>query len=67
MSSIPWVLDSLHWQHLLVKLSDTATLNSHYSTCLGHLGEYHGQGKYIQDNIAGGVPFLVSARMVLHN
>jgi hypothetical protein len=46
-------MDSLHWQHLLVKLSATATRDSHYSTCLGHLGQYHGQGKYIQCDIAG--------------
>ncbi len=29
------------------------THDSHYSTCLGHLGQYHGQGKYMQLDIAG--------------
>jgi len=29
------------------------THDSHYSTCLGHLGKYHGQGKYMQLDIAG--------------
>ena len=46
------LMDHLHWQSLLAKLSATATRNSHYCTCLGHLGQYHGQGKYIQCNIA---------------
>jgi hypothetical protein len=43
-------MDCLHWQHLLAKLSATAT---HDCTCLGHLGQYDGQGKYIQRDIAG--------------
>jgi len=46
-------MDSLHLRHLLAKLSATVTHDSHYSTCLGHLGQYHGQGKYIQHDIAG--------------
>ncbi len=46
-------MDSLHWQHLLTKLSATATHDSiDYCTCLGHLGQYHSQGKYIQCDIA---------------
>ncbi len=28
---------SLHWGHLLAKPLVTATCDSHYSTCLGHL------------------------------
>jgi hypothetical protein len=32
------LMDSLHWQHLSVKPSATGTRDSHYSTCLGHLG-----------------------------
>jgi hypothetical protein len=28
----------LHWRSLLAKPSATATCNSHYCTCLGHLG-----------------------------
>ncbi len=46
-------MDSLHWQRLLAKPSATATCDSHYGTCLGHLGWYRGQGKYIQCDIAG--------------
>ncbi len=28
---------SLHWRHLLAKPLVTATCDSHYSTCLGHV------------------------------
>jgi hypothetical protein len=31
----------------------TATRDSHYRTCLGHLGQIDSQGKYIQCDIAG--------------
>jgi hypothetical protein len=31
----------------------TATRDSHYCTCLCHLGQIDGQGKYIQSDIAG--------------
>jgi hypothetical protein len=46
-------MDSLHWRHLLAKLSATATGDSDYSTCLGHLGQYHSQGQYIKRDIVG--------------
>ncbi len=42
--------DHLHWRHLLLKPSATAT---HDSTSLGHLGWYDDQGKHMQHNIAG--------------
>jgi len=44
------VKDHLHWRHLLAKPSATET---HDCTCLGHLGQYKSQGKYIQHYIAG--------------
>jgi hypothetical protein len=46
-------MDSLHWRHLLAKLSATTIRDSDYSTCLGHIGQYHSQGQYIQRDIAG--------------
>jgi hypothetical protein len=46
-------MGSIHLRHLFAKLSAIATHDSHYSSCLGHLGQYHGQGKYIQRNIVG--------------
>jgi hypothetical protein len=32
-------MDRLHWQSLFAKLLVTATLDSHYCTCLGQLGQ----------------------------
>ena len=43
-------MDRQHWRHLLAKLLATATRDC---TCLGHLGRYDGQGKYIPHDIAG--------------
>ncbi len=43
-------MDRLHWRHLLAKLLATATRDC---TCLGHLGHYDGQSKYIQRDIEG--------------
>jgi hypothetical protein len=43
-------MGSLHWRHLVAKLSATVT---HDFTCLGHLGQHDGQGKYIRHNIVG--------------
>jgi hypothetical protein len=54
------LIDGLHWGSLLAKLSATATRDSQYCTCLGHLGRCNtyrivfifchatqgGQGKY---------------------
>jgi hypothetical protein len=42
-------MDHLHWQHLLAKLLVTATVT------LGsdRLGQFDGQGKYIQYDITG--------------
>jgi hypothetical protein len=36
----PALMDHLNWQSLLEKLLVTATLDSHYCTCLGHLGQH---------------------------
>ncbi len=44
------VKDHLHWRHLLAKPSATVT---HDCTCLGHLGRYDGQDKFILHDIAG--------------
>jgi hypothetical protein len=50
-------MDHLHWRHLLAKplATMTFTLGSVTSvfTCLGHLGQFDGQGKYILRDIAG--------------
>jgi hypothetical protein len=40
--------DCLHWQHLLAKPSVTVTCDC---TCLGHLGQNDGHGKFIQRDI----------------
>ncbi len=34
-------MDRLHWRSLLAKLSATATRDTHYCTCLGHLGQHN--------------------------
>jgi hypothetical protein len=46
----------VHWQSLYMKTTATATRNSHYCTCLGHLGQHKTdriisieQGKYSSD------------------
>ncbi len=50
-------MDRLHWRHLLAEplVTATVTLGSVTSvfTCLGPLGRFDGQGKYIQRNIVG--------------
>jgi hypothetical protein len=50
-------MDHLHWQHLLAKLLVTATVTLGSATsvfsCLGCLGQFDGQGKYIQHDIMG--------------
>jgi hypothetical protein len=33
------IMDCLHWQSWLAKLLATAIQDSHYCTCLGHLGQ----------------------------
>ncbi len=43
-------MDRLHWRHLLAITPVTAT---NVFTCLGYLGQYDGQGKYIQRDNAG--------------
>jgi hypothetical protein len=45
-----YLMDHLHWQNLLAIMPATATS---VFTCLGHLGQYDNQGKYIKRDIAG--------------
>jgi hypothetical protein len=50
-------MDHLHWRHLLAKLLATATVTlgsvTSVFTCLGGLGQFDSQGKYIQHDITG--------------